>query len=66
MERLMTLSDGREVNVSASIHRREPDVGLMGEWLDDLVITNPDTDEEIEVDKQEKQQIVDKFLETRW
>jgi hypothetical protein len=62
----MTLSDGREVNVSASIHGPERDVGIMGIWLDDLVITDPETDEEIEVDKQEEQRIVDKFLETNW
>jgi len=62
----MTLSDGREVIVSASIHRREPDVGLMTEWLDDLVITDAETESEVEVDKQEEQRIVDKFLETDW
>lgn len=63
-DRLMTLSDGREVNVSATICEREPDVGIMSDYLDDLVITDPDTDEEIEIDEQEKQRIVDGFLET--
>ena len=64
--RIMTLSDGREVYVTASLHRAEPDVGLMSTWLDDLLITDPDTDEEVEVDEQEEQRIVDEFLETRW
>ena len=66
MDRLITLSDGREVNVSASIHRAEPDVGFMTTWLDDLVITDPDTEEEVEVDKQEEERIVDEFLDTWW
>lgn len=66
MERLMTLSDGREVNVHAVICAAEPDVGFMSDYLDDLVITDPDTDAEVELDKQEEQRIVDAFLDTRW
>jgi hypothetical protein len=65
IDRLMTLSDGREVNVSATICSAEPDVGFMSDYLDDLVITDPDTDEEIEVDEQEEQRIVAEFLEAR-
>jgi hypothetical protein len=41
-------------------------VGFMSDYLDDLVITDPDTGAEVEVDKQEEQRIVDAFLDTRW